>query len=368
MKIYLTIFGKPRYLGLARIDDVTYENNKNFFEGHNRNRWVVLKTPRGIELGLLGGRLSPEQEEQYKAATSSFEESLETMLQDVEFLKIADDYKIELFYQHRREEEKILFKSRELLTLNQLTLKLVDVEYMLDRKKLFFYFTSEQRVDFRAYVRDLAHEFRTRIEMRQIGIRDEARIVRGIASCGRPCCCSYWLRGFSPIGIKMVKEQKLALNPTKISGLCGRLMCCMSYEQSLYSELWAKLPGPGAKIKTEQGNYVLESLDIGREYVHVRFPSGRLVSVSISEFPDFQEAVLNGKEWEEEKTDSNKTAFQNQQSKLKLLKNNKIEQKSEKDLKLPDKKHESISAKNNEDFQGERRNKKFKQKRKNKNK
>ena len=302
MKIYLTIFGKPRYLGLARIDDKVYEANKNFFEGHNKNRWVVLKTPRGIELGVLGGRLSPEQEEQYKAATSSFEESLEAMLQEVEFLKIADEYKIAMYYQCRREEEKALFRSRELLTVHELQLKLVDVEYMLDKKKLFFYFTSEQRVDFRAYVRDLAHEFRTRIEMRQIGIRDEARIVRGIASCGRPCCCSYWLRGFSPIGIKMVKEQKLALNPTKISGLCGRLMCCMSYEQSLYSELWAKLPGPGAKIKTEQGNYILESLDIGREYVHIRFPSGRLVSIAISEFPDFQEAVLSGKEWEDENT------------------------------------------------------------------
>ena len=134
-----------------------------------------------------------------------------------------------------------------------------------------------------------------------VGIRDEARIVRGIASCGRPCCCGYWLRGFTPISIKIVKEQRSALNPSKISGLCGRLMCCMSYEQEAYSELWAKLPGPGAKIKTENGSYLLESLDIGNEHVNVRFPSGRLVPVLISEFADFQETVLKGEEWGEDK-------------------------------------------------------------------
>ena len=180
-------------------------------------------------------------------------------------------------------------------------MKLVDVEYMLDRKKMYFYFTAGQRVDFRLYVRDLAHEFKTRIEMRQVGIRDEARIVKGISSCGRPCCCSYWLRGFSPISIKIVKEQRSALNPIKISGLCGRLMCCMSYEKENYTELWSKLPGPGPKIKTEHGIYVLDSVELGTERVNVRFPNGRLVSISIEEFPDFKEAVLQGEEWGEDK-------------------------------------------------------------------
>ena len=104
-----------------------------------------------------------------------------------------------------------------------------------------------------------------------------------------------------PISIKIVKEQRSALNPSKISGLCGRLMCCMSYEKEFYSELWAKLPGPGAKIRTEQGHYVLESLDIGHEHVNVRFPSGRLVPVLISEFPDFRDTVLRGEEWGEDK-------------------------------------------------------------------
>ena len=267
----------------------------------NHNRWLVLKTSRGYEMGLRGGMLTGEQEERYRAEASHYEETTESVLQDVELVREADINDIEDYYMCRHDEEGILLRAREILLTHGINMKLVDVEYILDRKRLYFYFTSEQRVDFRAYVRDLAHEFRTRIEMRQIGLRDEARIVKGIASCGRPCCCSYWLRGFSPISIKIVKEQRSALNPTKISGLCGRLMCCMSYEQELYSEMWSKLPGPGTKIKTEQGTYTLESLDVGHERVNIRFPSGRLVPVSIAEFPDFKETVLKGEEWGEDK-------------------------------------------------------------------
>ena len=252
-------------------------------------------------MGLPGGCLSAEQQAKYRTEASKYEDPGEAMLQDVEFVRTADAEDIENYYMCRQEENDALLRAREILSVHNLDMKLVDVEFMLDRKKFFLYFTAEQRVDFRAYVRDLAREFRTRIEMRQVGIRDEARIVKGIASCGRPCCCGYWLRGFMPISIKIVKEQRSALNPTKISGLCGRLMCCMSYEQEFYSELWAKLPGPGAKIKTEQGAYILESLDIGRESVNIRFPSGRLVPVLISDFPDFRDTVLRGEEWGEDK-------------------------------------------------------------------
>ena len=274
MNTYLTIFGKPRYLGLTEFRD------KNFLQDSS-TRWIVIRTSRGYEMGLPGGMLTDEQKEKFNASNLSFEEGNEAMLQNVEFIREADEEDIENYYDCRAEEEDALLRSRDILEEHGLKMKLVDVEYMLDRKKLYFYFTAEQRVDFRSFVRDLAHEFRTRIEMRQIGIRDEARIVRGIASCGRPCCCGYWLRGFSPISIRIVKEQRSALNPTKISGLCGRLMCCMSYEQEFYSELWSKLPGPGAKIKTEKGYYVLESLDLGKEHVNIRFPNGRLVPVKI---------------------------------------------------------------------------------------
>lgn len=291
MKIYLTIFGKPRYLGLVKVDERKIKNAN----------CIVIKSERGYELGFLGGPLSDEQQEKYKSATSKFENAVNAMLQTVKFVKVADDIDTEAYYKCRRAEEEALITSREILEQHKLNLKLVDVEYMLDRKKFYFYFTATQRVDFRLFVRDLAHMFKTRIEMRQVGIRDEARIVSGLSTCGRPCCCSYWLRGFSPISIRIVKEQRSALNPTKISGLCGRLMCCMSYEKDFYTELWSRLPGPGAKIKTDQGIYVLESLDLGREYVNVRFPNGRLVSVAITEFPDFQETILRGEEWGEDK-------------------------------------------------------------------
>ena len=301
MSIYLATFGKLRYLGLTEVTDE--EGVSPGEERTHLSRWVVLNTLRGLEMGLLGGRLSPEQEEKFRTARLGDGEQSrgpEPMLQDVEIIRDAGAEDIEAWYQCRSDEEQVLIRSREILLGHSLNMKLVDVEYLLDRKKLFFYFTSEQRVDFRAYVRDLAREFRTRIEMRQIGVRDEARVVEGISPCGRPCCCSYWLHQFSPICIRMVKEQKLALNPTKISGICGRLMCCMAYEHPVYSELWKDLPGPGTKIRTEQGIYVLEGVDLATEHAQVRFPSGRIVPVSIAEFPDFRDAVLRGEEWGDE--------------------------------------------------------------------
>ena len=292
MSIYLATFGKLRYLGLAEIPDPAAAET----------RWILIRTVRGLEMGLLGGPLSQEQEAKYR--TSCLEDGggeqtrgPEPMLQEVEYLQNADAEQVEAYYRCRSDEDEVLTRAREILVSHGLQMKLVDVEFLMDRKKLFFYFTSEQRVDFRGYVRDLAKEFRTRIEMRQIGVRDEARVVRGIAPCGRPCCCSYWLHRFTPICIRMVKEQNLALNPTKISGICGRLMCCMAYEHPLYNALWKSLPSPGSKIKTENGNYVLESVDLAAGTVRVRFPSGRIVPVSISEFPDFRDAVLQGRDW-----------------------------------------------------------------------
>ena len=292
MSIYLATFGKLRYLGLAEVPDAAA----------SEARWILIRTVRGLEMGLLGGPLSQEQEAKYRASciedgSGEHTRGPEPMLQEVEYVGNADADRIEEYYRCRGDEDSVLLRSREILVSHGLQMKLVDVEFLLDRKKLFFYFTSEQRVDFRGYVRDLAREFRTRIEMRQIGVRDEARVVSGIGPCGRPCCCSYWLHRFTPICIRMVKEQNLALNPTKISGICGRLMCCMAYEHPLYSALWKSLPSPGAKIRTENGTYVLDSVDLASESVRVRFPNGHLVPVSIAEFPDFREAVLQGQDW-----------------------------------------------------------------------
>jgi cell fate regulator YaaT (PSP1 superfamily) len=271
--------------------------------------WIVVKTIRGLEMALLGGTLSQEQETKYRSTcfdepSDEHTRGPEPMLQEVEFVELANAAQIQEHYLRRSDEEGVLVRSRQILHDHQLLMKLVDVEYTMDRKKLFFYFTSEQRIDFRAYVRDLAREFHIRIEMRQIGVRDEAKTVRGIAPCGRACCCSYWLHRFTPINIRMVKEQNLALNPTKISGICGRLMCCMAYEHHHYSELWRSLPNPGSKIKTPQGNYILEGVDLQRESVKVRFPEGREVPIPIAEFADFKDTVLRGETWQEPPAES----------------------------------------------------------------
>jgi cell fate regulator YaaT (PSP1 superfamily) len=293
LSIYLAVFGKPRYLGLVDI--------KNQSAG---GTWVLLKTMRGLEMGLLGGALSPEQEEKYRrvGVDEADEASLhgaEPMLQEVTFVSFANDEEVENAAQNHASEDEALIKSRVLLAGHKLPIKLVEVEYLFDKKKLFFYFTSDYRVDFRAYVRDLAREFRTRIEMRQIGVRDEARSAKGISQCGRPCCCSYWLHKFTPICIRMVKEQNLALNPTKISGLCGRLMCCMSFEHSMYEEIWKKLPNPGSKLKTPNGNYIVDGVDLKSKSVLVRFPEGKDISIPVADFDRFKQTVLSGEPWDQ---------------------------------------------------------------------
>ncbi len=294
MSIYLAIFGKPRYLGLLDLQEQVPQ----------RGTWLVAETMRGMELSLLGGPLSPEQEERYRNSCSddssdSQVKGGEPALQEIAFVREATADDLNDAEAEREEENAVLLKARELLRNHNLSMKLVDVEFLLDRKKLFFYFTSEQRVDFRAFVRDLAKEFKTRIELRQIGVRDEAKAVKGLAPCGQRCCCSYWLHRFTPICIKMVKEQNLALNPTKISGICGRLMCCMSFEHHLYGELWKGLPNPGSKLRTPGGTYLTDGVDLSSQSVRIRTPEGKEILVKTEDFQRFKETVMEGSPWEE---------------------------------------------------------------------
>ncbi|MGI6108448.1 MAG: PSP1 domain-containing protein [Eubacteriaceae bacterium] len=157
-------------------------------------------------------------------------------------------------YQELKEKEK---HAREVFMERArhrgLQMKLIDVEYTFDKKKIVFYFTAEGRVDFRDLVKDLASEFRVRIELRQIGVRDEAKNFNGVGICGRPCCCSEWIGEFFPVSIKMAKEQNLSLNSSKISGICGRLLCCLTYEEAYYEEISKKLPRIGWRFKTPDG-------------------------------------------------------------------------------------------------------------------
>ncbi len=151
-------------------------------------------------------------------------------------------------------------------------MKLIDVEYTFDNNKVIFYFTAEGRVDFRELVKDLATIFKTRIELRQIGVRDEAKMIGGLGPCGRPLCCSTFLGDFASVSIKMAKEQSLSLNPTKISGICGRLMCCLNYEQSTYEEIRKELPRVGSVVETELGKGEVVGNNVLKELVRVKLP------------------------------------------------------------------------------------------------
>lgn len=201
---------------------------------------VIVETARGVEYGdvAIGTREIEENE---------IFQPLKTIIRTA----TPEDDKIEL---SNREKEKEAFQiCLEKIAKHGLEMKLIEVEYTFDGNKILFYFTADGRIDFRELVKDLASVFRTRIELRQIGVRDETKILGGIGICGRPLCCSTFLTEFVPVSIKMAKEQNLSLNPTKISGVCGRLMCCLKNEEEAYEELNAKLPGAGDRVHTADG-------------------------------------------------------------------------------------------------------------------
>lgn len=173
--------------------------------------------------------------------------------------------------QENRQKEKSAFETcLKKIEKHGLEMKLVDVEYTFDNSKIVFYFTADGRVDFRELVKDLASVFKTRIELRQIGVRDEAKMLGGLGPCGRACCCSYFLGDFNPVSIKMAKEQNLSLSPTKISGLCGRLMCCLNYEHEHYKDTRRRMPRPGSVVDTPGGNGVVIDNNAITEKVRVK--------------------------------------------------------------------------------------------------
>ena len=294
MKTFLILYGKPRYLGFLKIDeDLALKKGDP----------VVVETARGRELAVVAGPLSTDQEERYRRAPSGEQgesgQKANMPTEEVGFIGFPLPDETDGKEERRCEESTILMKAREMLKTHNLAMKLVDVEYLLDRSKLFFYFTAEQRIDFRGFVRDLAREFKTRIELRQIGGRDEAKVAAGISQCGMPCCCSTWLNRFEPICIKMVKQQNLALNPTKISGICGRLMCCMGYEHTTYQELWKGLPNPGTKLKSLTGEtYLVSGVDLMGKSLRVFCPNRTEVLVPVTEFAKFKESIQKGEAWE----------------------------------------------------------------------
>lgn len=215
----------------------------------NAGEKVIVETARGVECGdvVMGCRMVED-------------EKIVPPLKPI--IRIATENDLKILRQNRQKEESAAKICQEKILAHKLDMKLVDVECTFDNNKLLFYFTAESRVDFRELVKDLASVFRTRIELRQIGVRDEAKMLGGLGVCGRPFCCKTFLGEFQPVSIKMAKEQGLSLNPTKISGTCGRLMCCLKYEQDFYEEELKITPKVGAYVKTPEFKGYVEEVNI----------------------------------------------------------------------------------------------------------
>ena len=218
---------------------------------------VIVETARGIEYGHV--LIAPREVDDSKVIQP---------LKAVIRLATPEDDEIE---RKNKEKEKDAFKiCLEKIAKHKLQMKLIDAEYTFDNNKVLFYFTADGRIDFRQLVKDLASVFKTRIELRQIGVRDETKILGGIGICGRTLCCHTYLSEFAPVSIKMAKEQNLSLNQTKISGVCGRLMCCLKNEQETYEELNRNLPGIGDVVTTPQGTTgTVQSVNVLRQMVKI---------------------------------------------------------------------------------------------------
>ncbi|MBX5320155.1 stage 0 sporulation family protein [Staphylococcus caprae] len=210
---------------------------------------VVVESKRGIEIGLV--KFPPKDVADGDVA-----------LPLKEIIRIVNEEDEEQYYNNERDAEQALELCKKVVKNQNLDMRLVNCEYTLDKSKVIFNFTADDRIDFRKLVKVLAQNLKTRIELRQIGVRDEAKLLGGIGPCGRSLCCSTFLGDFEPVSIKMAKDQNLSLNPTKISGACGRLMCCLKYENDHYEEARAQLPDVGASVQTPDGSGKVIGLNI----------------------------------------------------------------------------------------------------------
>ncbi len=228
--------------------------------------YVIVEVERGYDYGLVISE--PE---------SILKSKLDKPLRRI--IRIATDEDMELINENRRRIKNAFQTCLCKIQERKLDMKLIDAEYSFDRTKLIFYFTAEGRIDFRDLVKDLAYIFKVRIELRQIGVRDEARMLGGFGHCGRPLCCASFLKGFEPVTIRMAKEQNLPLNPSKISGCCGRLMCCLGYEYENYRRYLKGLPKEGEKIKTKSGKGKVISVNALKRKVIVELEEGGQIGV-----------------------------------------------------------------------------------------
>ena len=246
-----------------------YYFDPNGLELHTGDQ-VIVETARGMECGDVVTDLREVPDEEVVQPLKAV-------------IRVATDEDRRRIAVNLRKEAEAFEIGQARIAHHQLEMKLVDVEYTFDVSKIIFYFTANGRIDFRELVKDLASIFKTRIELRQIGVRDEAKMIGGLGSCGRPICCRTFLGDFQPVSIKMAKEQNLLLNPTKISGLCGRLMCCLKYEQDTYDEVYKRTPRVGEEVITPDGRGTVAEIAVIREKIKVRIP----VKDGVTEFREY---------------------------------------------------------------------------------
>ncbi|MEI4832493.1 stage 0 sporulation family protein [Bacillus sp. FJAT-53711] len=237
----------------------------------SENEFAIVETVRGIEYGKV-------------VITKKQVDENDVVLPLKKVIRIADENDRTIVEENKRAAKEAYQVCQQKVIEHELDMKLVDVEYTFDRNKVIFYFTADGRIDFRDLVKDLAAIFRTRIELRQIGVRDEAKMLGGIGPCGRMLCCSTFLGDFEPVSIKMAKDQNLSLNPAKISGLCGRLMCCLKYENDEYEAAKEQLPDLDEKIQTPHGLGRVIGLNILERLIQVELvDKERIVEYTLDE-------------------------------------------------------------------------------------
>lgn len=252
---------------MTKVISVTFQTGGKayFFAPGNLNikkgDYVVVQTTRGVECGEVTQGV-------HDVPDSQIPKELKPVV------RMADDVDVRRMQQNRADERRAFALCEERIVKHELDMKLVSAEYTPDRTKILFYFTADGRIDFRDLVKDLAASFHTRIELRQIGVRDESKMIGGLGICGQPFCCSRFLKDFQPVSIKMAKLQGLSLNPAKISGSCGRLMCCLAYEQPAYEYLDKITPGLGSIVKTPDGVGVVTEVNLAGGSLRVRLDEG----------------------------------------------------------------------------------------------
>ena len=252
-------------------------------------RYVIVEADRGEDLGEI---LSLGRVAERKCSTSG---GCETPLPKRKIVRLATEKEIVALGRLRRDEERVRTRTRAKVSSRGLKMKVTEAEWQFDRRKLTIYFTADRRVDFGGLVRELARSFRTRIDLRQIGVRDEAALLGGVGRCGRELCCSTWLPELKPVSLQLAKDQSLSLNPAQISGCCGRLMCCLMYEHQTYVQARRRFPREGKTLRTARGTERVLKVDIWGETVLLRGEGGDRRTLALEELTAEVQAVPSGR-------------------------------------------------------------------------